>query len=163
MSNDSVNDFLFGSGARAFSFEKLGDSVDGTVISADVQQQTDIDSNEPKFFSDGKPMNQLVIRLQTDIRDPEIDDDDGIRTVYAKGGRYNVAEGEGLAMRDAIAKAVRDGGGKALEEGDRLVIAHTGVAERKTRGHNPAKLYTAGWRKGKAAVSGSDLFGDEGA
>lgn len=162
MSNEptNANDFLFATGGKAASFENLDDSIRGIVIDARVRQQTDIETNEPKSFADGTPMMQLVIRLQTDERDSSVDDDDGVRTLYAKGGSYRVATGEGKSMRDAIADAIKSSGGSSLEEGDELVVAFTGLGEKKNRAYSAPKLYTAGWRRPAAKVSGADLFGD---
>src|SRR5688572_20587636 len=117
MSND-VNDFLFASGAKSASFENLNDAVEGEIVSAELRQQTDIETGTPLTFPDGKPRMQLVVTLQTKLH--ESDDDDGLRTVYAKGGRYEVASGTGTSMRDAIAQAVKEQGAQSLDEGGML-------------------------------------------
>lgn len=157
--DQSANDFLMAEGGKSFPFENLDDVVIGTVVSANVAQQTDVDTGVKLEWSDGTPRMQLVITLQTDLRND--DNDDGIRMVYAKGGKHDIEKGEGQSMKDAIAKAVRDGGGKGLNPGDRLAVAYTGIGVRKNRAFNPPKLYTASWTKApEPGISSRDLFGD---
>jgi hypothetical protein len=154
-----ANDFLMQTGGKSFPFEKLSDVVIGEVISAQVAQQTDLDTQEKLSWPDGSPRMQLVITLQTSLKSS--DDDDGVRTIYAKGGKYDVAEGSGLSMKEAIAKAVRDGGGTGLNPGDQLAVAFTGQGVKKNRGFNAPKLYEASWKRSvPASVSGKDLFDD---
>lgn len=150
------NDFLFQAGGKSFKFENLGDTVKGEVISAEVRQQTSMDG-ELLTWQDGSPRKQLVIGLQTDERDN--DDDDGVRMIYAKGGKYDIGKGEGQSMRDAIAAAVKVEGESRLEVGDELAVSYTGSSVPK-RGYSPAKLYIAAFRKAKAGVAATDLFGD---
>jgi hypothetical protein len=153
---DDINGFLLSGGAKAFQFDKIGDAVEGTIVDADLRQQTSMEG-ELLTWSDGKPRMQLVITLQTKLHDS--DDDDGIRTIYAKGGKYDVAQGEGTSMRDAIADAVRTMKADKLEAGDSLVVSWTGLGVAK-RGYQAPHLYTAGFRKAKASVSADALFSD---
>jgi hypothetical protein len=156
--SDNVNDFLFGGGGRAAKFENIGDKVKGIITDVDVVQQTDMDTNQPLTWADGRPRMQLVVTLETGER---VDDnDDGMRKVYAKGGRYEVAEGTGTSMKDAIADAVKKAGAGSLDAGATLVVAHTGLAKRTNRGFNPAKLYRAQYEAPVKTVSGADLFDD---
>lgn len=154
MSND-VNDYLFGGGAKAFQFENIGDICHGTVISAEIRQQTSMEG-EALVWADGTPRKQLVIVVQTD----EIsDEDDGQRTLFAKGGRFEVATGEGTSMRDAIADAMRLAQAKSLDPGDELWVGYTGIGKGR-RGFSPPKLYSAKFRKASAGVKAADIFGD---
>lgn len=158
MTSNSVQDFLF-AGGKSFPFDNIDDAVEGEIISCALRQQTDLDDGTPLTFNDGTPRMQLVVTLQTKLH--ESDEDDGIRTVYAKGGRYDVDSGSGTSMRDAIAEAVRTAGAKTLEEGGTLVVVHTGLGKKRNKGYNAPKLYTAGYRAPKAAVSAAALFSDE--
>lgn len=158
MSNDKIQDFLF-AGGKSFSFDNVDDAVEGEVLNCELRQQTDVDTGTPLTFNDGTPRMQLVVTLQTKLRDN--DDDDGIRTIYAKGGRYDVDSGSGTSMRDAIADAVRTSGAKTLEEGGTLVVAFTGLGKKRNKGYSAPKLYTAGYRPPKATVSAAALFSDE--
>jgi hypothetical protein len=158
MSSD-VNDFLFSGGARAFPFENVGDIVKGTVIRADVKQQTAIDSGELLTWPDGRPRMQLVVELQTDLH--ESDEDDGVRTIFAKGGRYEIASGEGMSMKDAIADAVKAAKADGINPGDELAVGYTGVGKPTQRGYTAPKLYAASFRPASKSVKAADLFGDE--
>lgn len=153
-----ANDFLMAEGGKSFPFEKLDDVVVGTVVSAVVAQQTDVESGEKLTWADGSPRKQLVITLQTDLH--LTDDDDGIRMIYAKGGKHDVDQGEGMSMKDALAAAVRAGSGSGIEPGDKLAVAYTGIGVRKNRAFNPPKLYSAQWSRPAASISARDLFGD---
>jgi hypothetical protein len=161
MSNfQQANDFLMTEGGKSFPFNEIGDKVTGEVVSAEVRQQTDLDTGEKLTWSDGQPRMQMVVELQTALRDGG-DNDDGIRTIYAKGGKFDVGSGTGQAMKNAIATAVREGGGTGLNPGDQLVVAWTGEGVKKNRGFNAPKLYTASYRKAAPpSVSGADLFDD---
>jgi hypothetical protein len=50
MSNDDVTEFLMGGGARAFSFDNLGDLVEGTISQMSKRQQTSLDSGKPQYW-----------------------------------------------------------------------------------------------------------------
>lgn len=154
---DDINNFLLSGGSKAFAFEQIGDTVEGEIIDAEMRQQTSMEG-ELLTWSDGKPRMQLVITLQTKLH--ETDDDDGVRTIYAKGGKFDVQSGEGSSMRDAIADAVRAVNASKLEAGDNLVVVFTGKGVAK-RGYQAPKLYSAGFRKAKPSVAASALFSDE--
>ena len=150
---DDINTFLTSGGAKSFPFAAVGDSIEGTIVDAEVRQQTSMEG-ELLTWADGKPRMQVVITLQTELHDDE--SDDGLRTIYAKGGKFDIAKGEGQSMRDAIAEAVN---GQKLEEGDSLVVVHSGMGVAK-RGYQAPKLYTAGFRKAKKSISADALFSD---
>jgi hypothetical protein len=154
--NDDVNAFLFAEGGKSFKFAKIGDTVKGTVVKAEVRQQTNLDV-QLLTRDDGSPRKQLVVTLQTNEHDS--DDDDGVRMIYAKGGNFEVAKGEGTSMRNAIADAVKDAGADRLEPGDELAVAYTGESKAR-RGYSPAKLYVAGFKKTVGSVAAADLFGE---
>lgn len=129
-----ANDFLMGGGIPSVSFKNkpYGTTYKGTVVQEPtVQQQTDFDSGKPLFWDDGKPKLQAKIVVQTDERDPKIQDDDGLRAVYAKA-----------EVQKAIAAAVRAAGCKRLEVGGVLSLTFTGEGEAKGK-LNPPKLYSA--------------------
>lgn len=157
MSND-VNNFLFEGGAKAFQWgETPGTICRGTIESAELRQQTSLDDNKPLTWDDGRPRMMLVITLQTADRDDE--DDTGVRAIYAKGGRFEVASGEGQSIRDAIADAVKAAGARSIDPGDELAVGFTGRGKAK-RGYTAPKLYAANFKKATASVAASDLFGD---
>lgn len=158
MSMDEANSYLFASGSKSFQFNDINDIVRGTIESAEVKQQTSIEG-ELLTWQDGTPRKQLVITLQTNLKDD--DDDDGLRTIYAKGGRYDVQSGSGKSMRDAIVEAVKAAGGKEIKVGDELAVCFSGMGKVKQRGQSAPKLYEASYKVSQTAVSGRDLFGDD--
>ena len=157
--NDDVNSFLQGGSGKAAKLEELGDAITGTVIHAEVQQQTSMEDNTPLTWSDGSPRKQLVITLATDLRDDG--DDDGNRRLYAKGGNFEPQQGSGKSMKEAIAEALKKAQAK-LEDGGTLTVALTGIGKKTNRGYNAPKLYKAKYEPPKAvSISESDLFDNE--
>ena len=124
------NALIMGSGARSAVFHNHGDQVWGTIISAEVRQQTDFDSGSPLFWDDGKPRLQVAIILLTE--EQVDDDDDGLRAVYAKGQMLK-------AIRSAVVKV----GKRGIEEGGKLVIRYVSDADPKRKGMSGAKQYFA--------------------
>lgn len=117
MSEKSANDILLGAGGgKSAAFPRIGTIVSGEVISEpESREQTDMITKLVKTFKDGTPMMQVLIRLQTQERDPNDPEDDGVRTVYAKG-----------KMVQAIGKAMRSAKVTAIEVGGFLEIAYIG-------------------------------------
>lgn len=151
-----ATDFLLGGGGKAAKFEQLGDRVVGTITELKISQQTDMETGAPLTWADGSPRNQLVITLQTDER---LDDnDDGVRRVYAKGGNYEVAEGKGKSMKDAIAEAVKASGAGKIEEGGKLTVGYSGNGKRTNRGFSAPKLFAAKYEAPTTSISEDDLF-----
>jgi hypothetical protein len=130
----TADQFLMGGGGAATAkFPTIGTSVSGRITERPVvEQQRDIKDGSLKFWSDGGKMMQLVVTVQTDQRDPEIEDDDGKRRIFVKG-----------VMKNAIADAVRSVGGKGLEVGGTLTVTYTHDGVAKQRGFDPPKQYSA--------------------
>ncbi len=141
--HDDATDFLLGGEKiRSAKFETVNDTVKGTILDANVRQQTDISTGELLTWDDGKPKNQLVITLQTDLREPVAvgeDPDDGRRRVYVKGSTKN----ESKSMTVAVREALRAAGAGRLEIGATLAVRYTGDGVATTRGFTPPKQYTA--------------------
>jgi hypothetical protein len=153
---ENTSDFLFGGGGKAAKFDEIGDTVEGQITDAQITQQTDMETNQPLTWPDGSPRMQLVVTLQTNER---IDDnDDGIRRIYAKGGRYEVASGTGTSLKDAIADAVRKAEARSLDEGGTLKVGYSGVGKKTNRGFSAPKLYRATYTAPVKSVSASDLW-----
>lgn len=142
--------FLMGSGGPSAKFPDLGSSVTGPItrIGAPMQQR-DMATNALKFWDDGNPMMQLPVDVQTDQRDTEIPNDDGVRTLYIKG-----------QMQAAIRDAVRRSGAKMLEAGGTLTVTYAsdGVAAKK--GFNAPKVYEANYTPPTAVAANNFLNGD---
>jgi hypothetical protein len=146
-----------GGGAKAWSADNMGDKIVGKITLVERRQQRAIDGGKPETWDDGSPRMLTYIELQTDEHID--DDDDGIRSLYAKGGRnHEPAQGSGTSMEVAIAEAVKAAGCNSIDEGATLAIQHTGVAKVNVRGHNPAKLYRAQYKAPVSSVSADDLF-----
>jgi hypothetical protein len=125
------NDFLMGGGIPSAKFAIKGASVRGVVTALPVTRpQTDMASKEVKRFANGDPMMQVVIRLQTEERDPTIEGDDGTRATYIKGASIK-------RLREAIRKT----GAKGLEIGG--YFTQTYVSDELPTGGLPqgAKVY----------------------
>lgn len=148
----SADAFLLGGGGKSASFENIGDSITGTVVSTEVRQQTDLSGN-PRTWDDGNPIMQLVVKLQTTHREDQ--DDDGVRAVYVKGSK----KAGSRSLHDAVATAVRSSGAKSLEEGGTLTVTHDGTEPSSTRGFNDRKLYTASYVAPDHAAQAGDFLG----
>jgi hypothetical protein len=154
MSND-IDNFLLGGGGASAKFDNVGDTVTGTIVSAEVKDQTDIQTGKPLTWDNGDVRKQLVVRLQTAERDPADPDDDGIRTVYVKGSKKPGSR----SLHDAVASAVRAAGGKSLEVGGTLTVTHDGTEPSQTRGFSDRKLYAASYRVPDRAAQASEFLG----
>lgn len=130
----SADDFLMGGGgAPSAKFPTPGTTLSGRITERPtVEQQRDIKDGSKKFWSDGNPMMQLVVTVQTDERDPQLEEDDGRRRLFVKG-----------QLKNAIADAVRTAGARGLEVGGTLTVTYTHDGTATQRGFNPPKQYTA--------------------
>lgn len=131
------NDWLMSGGAKSAKFPEVGTVVKGTITTPpSLSQQTDFTTGALKFWDDGKPMMQLVVTIQTDDRDPDDPEDDGLRSLYVKG-----------AMQAAVKNAIRKSGAKGIDVGGTIAVKYTGdgVAKQrgKQRGMNPPKQFAA--------------------
>lgn len=141
MSNE-IDGFLLGGGGKSASFEAIGDTVTGTIVSAEVKDQTDIATGKVQTWDNGEPKKQLVVRLQTAQRDADDPEDDGVRAIYVKGSK----KAGSRSLHDAVAGAVRAAGAKSLEVGGTLTVQHTGTEPSATRGFSDRKLYAASYQ-----------------
>jgi len=157
MSGLNINDLAGGS--KSWKPENIGDQISGIITDAKRVQQTDFTSGDPLTWSDGSPRMQTVIELQTDERND--DDDDGVRSVWLKGGRnYEAAQGSGQSGEVALAEAAKEAKVETIEEGGKLTMRMTGFSKPTTRGYQPAKLYAAKYEAPKASLAASDLWDD---
>ncbi|AXH67060.1 hypothetical protein SEA_THYATIRA_62 [Mycobacterium phage Thyatira] len=120
--------FLAGGGAPTAKFPNQAyGTVNGGRIIAEpvVEQQRDYDTGKPLTYDDGNPKLQMVVTIQTDLRDPSISDDDGKRRLFVRSG-----------MRAAVQKAVQAAGVDFLAVGGDLQVTYTHDDGR-------AKQYTA--------------------
>jgi hypothetical protein len=128
-------------GGKAWSPEKIGDRIKGRIRLIERRQQRAFDGGAALTWDDGSPRMLTYIELETDLR--ESDDDDGVRSLYLKGGRnFEPAEGKGHAGEVALVEAAKKAGIKVIEEGCILEDVLTGMAKPTTRGYQGAKLHT---------------------
>ncbi|WP_053071745.1 hypothetical protein [Cellulomonas sp. A375-1] len=119
----NANDVLMGGGgAPTAKFAHPGDTITGRVVAPpQAYQEREYDKNnpgrpgDPKYYPSGDPIMAVYVDLATDMRDPSIQDDDGIRRFYIEG-RYLKAD-----VRDAI----RAAGAPGLEVGATLTVTFT--------------------------------------
>lgn len=153
MSTNTVNTpspdaFLMGGGAASAKFDNIGDSITGVIAEApEVRQQTDIGTGEPVFWPSGDPKMQLIVTLQTAVRDDS--DDDGKRRIYVKG----------KSLTEAVREAVKKTGARGLEVGGSLTVTYTGDGQASQRGFNPPKLYTANYSRPDTTAQSGDFLG----
>jgi len=135
MAFSDANALLSGPKQPIAKFDKIGDAVIGTLIDAEVAPVTDPMGNV-QYDKNNNPKQQIIYTLQTDERDPEIEDDDGQRRVFAK-----------WAIQKAISTCLAEAGlAKAgLQEGGRLTITFSATQKASQRGYQDIKLYTAAY------------------
>lgn len=131
---------------------EIGDKCEGTIVKLERRQQTDRGTNEPKVWNDGRPRMMTVITIQTA--------DGELRSLFAKGGKFDIGQGEGDSMENAIVKAAKLAGADRLRVGDWLSVTFSGMAKKKPGGFQPAKLFTAIYRVDKGSMD-LGLFSDE--
>jgi hypothetical protein len=142
------NAFLMGGGSASARFDNPGDTITGTICEApEVRQQTDISTGQPVHWPSGDPKMQLIVTLQTTLRDDP--DDDGKRRIYVKG----------KSLTEAVREAVRQTGAKGLEIGGTLTVTYTGDGVASQRGFNPPKLYTATYARPDTAAQTGQFLG----
>ena len=130
MSDDGM-DLLLG-GAPAAKFPTVGTVIKGKVIGQKKQQSKDMATGEVKLWDDGSPIWEIVFTLQTDDRDPAIEDDDGNRRLFARG-----------QMLKAIGQALRKAHWNSSLVGGTLGVKYAKDGEPSKRGFSAPKLYQA--------------------
>ena len=147
-------------GGKAWSPDKVGDKIEGTITLIERRQQRSFDGGVPLEWDDGSPRMLTYIELATSERDG--DDDDGQRALYLKGGRnFEPAEGKGHSGEVALVEGAKKAGMSSVEEGTKLIIVHSGVAKPTTRGYQGAKLYLIKLEAGKSSVAVDDFDFDD--
>ena len=107
-----ANDLLMSGGIKAFTFERMGDTALGTIVDEPkAAQMNKYKSKELDFWPSGDPKMQIVVTIQTDLRDPANAVDDGRRRLY-------IVPRMMTPVREAILRA----GGKGLAIGGRIAV-----------------------------------------
>lgn len=126
----SVSELLNSGGARSFPFPTIGTRATGRVLSADVVQSRNFDTNDPEFWADGNPKQLVRVIIETTERDPADPEDDGHRAVYIK------AWGDQMA---ALRAAIKQSGDTDIHPGGTFTAIYVsdGIA---TRGFPPKQF-----------------------
>ena len=130
---ESLDELLSGSGAKSFfnADSQPGATVTGVLDLIETSQMRDFQTKQPAYWNDGRPQMQIHIVLQTTLRDPSIEDDDGRRSLWIKGW--------GIQLK-AFREACRQAGVKAPKAGDSMSATFTGLGERGNA-PQPPKVY----------------------
>lgn len=129
----SVGDLLAGNSAKAFftADSRPGDSVTGVIEKIESTQVNDFQTKQPAYWNDGKPKEQIHIIIQTQLRDPSVDDDDGRRSLWVKGWGVQL---------NALRTACKQAGVKMPQPGDTITETYVGLGQRGNA-PQPPKLY----------------------
>lgn len=119
----SLGDLLAGNSAKAYfgANSQPGDSVTGVIEKIETTQVNDFQTKQPAFWNDGRPKEQIHVIIQTQLRDPSVDDDDGRRSLWIKGWGIQLK-----AFRDAC----RQAGVKIPKPGDTITERFVGLGQR---------------------------------
>lgn len=151
MGFSDANQLLSGPRQPIAKFDRIGDTVTGTLLDAEVAPVTS-PTGEVQTDKNGNPKQQIIYTLQTDERDPEIEDDDGKRRVFAK-----------WAIQRAISTCLAESGlaKVGLQEGGTLSIKFSGTQKASQRGYSDIKLYEASYTAPPPRTLASALAGSE--
>lgn len=150
-------------GRNAFGKGKdIGYTVTGVIIEdPQMAQQRDLDNNNaPEFWDDGSPKMQAVVRIQTTLDEGPDEHgvpDDGVRTIWAKGGKMVGAQG-GRTLQEAIRRAGMTAKARVAKGGE-LTVRYVEDGPKNGKPNGP-KLYKAIY-KAPVAVAAPDPFADE--
>lgn len=150
----SANDILMGGGgAPGFKFDQPGASIAGRIVAISQPYQereydpTNPGGGAPKFFpKSGDPIMTFNVDVETTLRDPSIEDDDGVRRVYMDGKR----------IKDAVRTGVRAAMAPGLEVGGILSMQY--VSDDVPGDHRSGKNYAVAYQA-PAAKANDVLMG----
>lgn len=119
----SLGELLAGNSAKAYfgANSQPGDSVTGVIEKVETTQVNDFQTKQPAYWSDGRPKEQIHVIIQTRLRDPSVDDDDGRRSLWIKGW--------GIQLK-AFREACRQAGVKTPKPGDTITERFVGLGRR---------------------------------
>lgn len=119
----SLGELLAGNGAKAYfgANSQPGDTVTGVIEKIETTQVNDFQTKQPAFWNDGRPKEQIHVIIQTQLRDPSVEEDDGRRSLWVKGWGIQLK-----AFREACMQA----GVKIPKPGDTITETYIGLGER---------------------------------
>ena len=130
--DDEVDEFFGGGGgpkALSWKDKPVGTSYMGIITKVEVINKTDKKTGAIILNQQGKPKKIVILTLITDMRDPEIEDDNGMRRIFLQGN----ASWE-------LRQALRKGGFIKPIKGGRFKITLTG--HKPTEHYNDQNLFT---------------------
>lgn len=86
--DDEVDEFFGGGGgpkALSWKDKPVGHSYQGIITKVEVINKTDKKTGAVVMNQYGKPKKIVILTLITDLRDPEIEDDNGLRRIFLQG------------------------------------------------------------------------------
>ena len=119
----SLGDLLAGNSAKAYfgANSQPGDTVTGVIEKIETTQVNDFQTKQPAFWNDGRPKEQIHVIIQTQLRDPSVEEDDGRRSLWVKGW--------GIQLK-AFREACRQAGVKIPKPGDTITERFVGLGQR---------------------------------
>lgn len=133
---------LFDSSNKGIKFQNVGDQITGTIAGAPSErQQTKFGTQDPDFWPNGDPKMQIIVPLQTELR--EDGQDDGERTLYVASKH----------MKRAISDAIRTAGATDILPGGVLTVQYVGNDANSKNPANPAKMYAASYTAPSSAFA----------
>lgn len=85
---DELDEFFSGGGGpKGYSWDgaKVGQAVTGIIFDMEVRNKVNMETQEVEMNQWGKPKKVLVLSVLTELRDDEIEDDDGTRRLFLQG------------------------------------------------------------------------------
>jgi hypothetical protein len=142
----TANDLLFaGGGAPALQWAHpdtqqdypVGTSYEGEVIKTSAVRQRDLqDKSKLAVWPDGSPKYVAIVTLQTSLKDPNVEQDSGLRSLWVSG-KY---------LTNAVKDAVRRTGAGEIEEGGSLKVTLTGYGKPQ-QGFRPPRLFEVAYKR----------------
>jgi hypothetical protein len=142
----SANDLLFaGGGAPALQWAHpdtqqdypVGTSYEGEVVKTSAVRQRDLqDKSKLAVWPDGSPKYVAIVTLQTGLADPQVEQDNGQRSLWVSG-KY---------LTNAVKDAVKKTGSHEIEEGGWLKVTLSGYGKPQT-GFRPPRLFEVVYKR----------------
>jgi hypothetical protein len=138
-----MSDALFQSNSSPYgNFKSPGTNYQGTIMTTgQVHSRKFVPPNQRaagkqgdlEYWPDGRPKMTAIITVQTNLRDPEVEGDDGQRSLWIKG----------KSMTNAVKGAIRAAGAskRGLEVGGWFSMTFTHETEPEFEGGSPTKHY----------------------
>ena len=149
---------IYDGGGQSAQFPKIGTEYEGEVLSYRETQQKDMDTGKLVTWEDGSPKMMGVWTLDAgatgkwedrtgdgDWVHVDVEDDDGVRTVYASGGLHTAI---GAALRKAKVR------GSDSFVGGTLRVKLIRTEKSQTKGYRPRKIFEAEFTKGEPKPDG---------